>query len=64
MALGKLERAARMTRDPKAFVANLQVFLDYHSVNRTGLIHPNHLTPEEKLAKQKRRAQKRRPPHK
>lgn len=60
LGLGKVERAARMTRSPKQFIANLQAYLELHATSQHGLIHPNKLTPEERLNKMKRKARRKR----
>lgn len=60
MLLGKLENGLRRgIPDPEGFLKGVAEYLELHKSNQTGLLHPTHLTPEEKKAKAKRRAQKR-----
>ena len=56
LALGKVERAARMTKNPQNFVKHVFDYIDHHQMHPSGLYHPSHLTKEEKAAKAKRRA--------
>ena len=60
LLLGKLERGVKMgIPDPEGFLAGIGPYLALHKENQTGLLHPTHLTPEEKKSKAKRKAQKR-----
>lgn len=40
------------------FLKNLIEYWEYYSMDRTGLLHPVHLTPAEKVVKRKVRAKK------
>lgn len=40
------------------FLKNLLEYWEYYSMDRTGLLHPVHLTPAEKIVKRKVRAKK------
>ena len=40
------------------FLDNLVKYWNYYSVDRTGLLHPVHLTPDEKVVKRKLKAKK------
>lgn len=62
LLLGKLENGLkRGIPDPEGFMKGIGPYLEHHSENKTGLLHPTHLTPEEKKAKAKRRAEKKKP---
>ncbi len=41
-----------------AFLVGASRYIDFHQVNQTGLIHPLHLTPEEKAARRKAKARR------
>jgi hypothetical protein len=57
LLLGKVENNARRTRvDLLAFALGLHQYLQATQ----GVLHPNHLTPEEKLTKAKRKQARRR----
>lgn len=60
--LGRLENnAARhgvRREELSEFLKCAASYLETHSVNQTGLLHPLHLTAEEKLERRKRRAKK------
>mgnify|MGYP003495491356 CR=1 FL=1 len=59
MLLGKLENGLkRGIPDPEGFINGVGRYLADHAENQTGLLHPTHLTPEEKKAKAKRRIAK------
>jgi hypothetical protein len=40
-------------KDPMKFMAGLVKYHELHSTNQTGLIHPLHFTPEEKIQRKK-----------
>lgn len=40
------------------YMTNLLTYWEYYSTDRTGLLHPVHLTPAEKVVKRKVRAKK------
>lgn len=61
--LGKLEnhfvRAGFKTEEQKReFLMNVWSYIKLHETDQTKLIHPTHLTPEERKAKAKRRKAK------
>ena len=56
LGLGKVERAARMTRNPDVFISNLLKYLVGHRENPSGVLHPSHLTKAEKQEKRRRKA--------
>lgn len=59
MLLGKIENGLkRGIPDPEGFLNGVGPYLELHKENQTGLLHPTHLTAEEKKAKAKRRAQR------
>lgn len=47
-------------KNPIEFLENMILYQRTHAVNQTGLIHPIHRTPEEKVARVKARAKKKR----
>lgn len=59
LGLGKVERAARMTRNPDQFVLNLYEYIIGHRLNPSGIFHPTHLTKDEKTERRKRKLQRR-----
>ena len=57
MLLGKVENGLRRgIPDPDGFLKGLANYLELHEQNQTGLLHPTHLTADEKKAKAKRKA--------
>ena len=59
---GKIVNALRRyaIKDARAFLEGLVKYHEIHAENQTGLIHPVHKTPEEKLASAKAKAKKKR----
>ena len=59
---GKIVNAMRRyaIKDPRAFLEGLLRYHEKHSTNQSGLIHPTHKTPEEKVQRVKARAKKKR----
>jgi len=59
---GKIVNAMRRyaIKDTRAFLEGLVKYHEKHATNRSGLIHPTHKTPEEKVARVKARAKKKR----
>jgi len=60
-ALGRCENLGRSgIKDVIPFLRAAVAYLEHHSINTTGLLHPSHRTAEEKKAlNKKRRARKR-----
>ena len=59
LGLGKVERAARMTRNPEQFLLNLAAYLSGHKAQPSGVYHPTHYSPAEKVERRKRKAKRR-----
>jgi hypothetical protein len=61
-AEGKVHNTLRRggIKDPEAFLLGLIEYHRVHATNRTGLIHPAHFTPEEKVIRQKAKAKRKR----
>lgn len=59
---GKIVNAMRRygIKNPREYLEGLVKYHDFHETNQTGLIHPTHRTPEEKAARVKARAKKKR----
>ena len=58
---GKLKNLVQRGRgfmSPAAFLTNLITYWEFYSTDRTGLLHPVHLTPSEKVEKRKLKAKK------
>ena len=47
-------------KNPLKFLENMLKYQETHATNQTGLIHPLHKTPEEKVAAVKARAKRKR----
>lgn len=58
LGLGKVERAARMTKSQYDFMANLYEYVKSHRDKPCGIIHPSHLTKQERQDKAKRKRQR------
>lgn len=52
---GKLERAAKRTRNPKAFLNNAGAYVLLHAQNPSQFLHPAHLTKQERALKLRNR---------
>lgn len=59
LGLGKVERAARMTKSQYDFMANIYEYVKSHRDKPCGIIHPSHLTKEEKLIRAAKRRKRR-----
>lgn len=61
-AEGKIMNSMRRygIKNPLTFLANMLKYQETHATNQTGLIHPLHKTPEEKIAAIKARAKRKR----
>ncbi len=59
---GKVVNAMRRygVKDPYAFLTGLVRYHEQHATNQTGLIHPAHFTPEEKVERAKAKAKRKR----
>jgi hypothetical protein len=59
-AEGKVMNSLRRygIKDPQNFLRELMKYHEVHATNQTGLIHPLHFTPEEKLERSKAKAKK------
>lgn len=57
--LGKLENGTSRNRITKSMLRNIFKNFENYVSRETGLLHPTHLTPEEKKARNKKRAAKR-----
>lgn len=58
--LGKVENNYRRygVKNLAAWAHGIPTYLDYHAVNRTGLLHPSHKTDEEKRLARNAKARK------
>lgn len=58
--LGKVENAYRRfgVRDLASWAAGMVPYLQHHTVNRTGLLHPSHKTEDEKRLARNAKARK------
>jgi hypothetical protein len=59
---GKVVNAMRRfgVKDPYAFLTGLVKYHEKHATDQTGIIHPSHFTPEEKIERAKARAKRKR----
>jgi hypothetical protein len=60
LGLGKVERAARMTRNPENFTRNLAAYIETHQLHPSGVFHPSHLTADERRERRQKRAKRKR----